>query len=231
MRLAEWKSRDRCSARSGEQDDLDNRNATSPVQEPPARGRRRPCPGASARRGFRHRVRFPYGIGASPFVAGWIEDRRQLKPVTRGEASCQRHHLRHHLTRSCGTIGDPYQTSGPAPTSRTARRQPTSTPDPAYGGPRRDFRSSTSCRPAPTNVHKTAERGRRRERANDDHPCHHFSRIMNALCPCGHPASEHDRQADRFCAATRAGQLLRNCICVPLPSAPLDRLASRDRLK
>jgi hypothetical protein len=50
---------------------------------------------------------------------------------------------------------------------------------------------------------------------------------VDAHCGCGHPVDEHDRVAQRFCAATRSGQLVRRCVCVPASSAALDRLTGR----
>jgi hypothetical protein len=35
------------------------------------------------------------------------------------------------------------------------------------------------------------------------------------LCLCGHPLQRHDRIAARYCEATIAGALQRNCICPP----------------
>jgi hypothetical protein len=50
---------------------------------------------------------------------------------------------------------------------------------------------------------------------------------VDAHCGCGHPVDEHDRVAHRFCAATRSGQLVRRCVCVPASSEALDRLTGR----
>lgn len=53
---------------------------------------------------------------------------------------------------------------------------------------------------------------------------------MSWPCACGHAAGDHDRQADRYCAATRANDLVRTCICVPAPTTPRDRLAGHYQL-
>ncbi len=50
---------------------------------------------------------------------------------------------------------------------------------------------------------------------------------ITVACGCGHPSDDHDRVAQRFCAATRSGQLVRGCVCVPAVSAALDRLNGR----
>ena len=44
----------------------------------------------------------------------------------------------------------------------------------------------------------------------------------DAPCPCGHSANEHDSLASRYCRATIAGGLDRNCMCVTV-SVPLYR--------
>jgi hypothetical protein len=51
--------------------------------------------------------------------------------------------------------------------------------------------------------------------------------LVKGECGCGHPFDGHDRVAQRFCAATRSGQLVRNCICVPAVGAALDLLTGR----
>jgi hypothetical protein len=33
------------------------------------------------------------------------------------------------------------------------------------------------------------------------------------LCTCGHPESEHDVVARRYCSATSSADLVRGCIC------------------
>jgi hypothetical protein len=55
----------------------------------------------------------------------------------------------------------------------------------------------------------------------------HAGGPVPSACDCGHPAEEHDRVAQRFCAATRASQLARGCVCVPAVSAALDRFTGR----
>jgi hypothetical protein len=52
----------------------------------------------------------------------------------------------------------------------------------------------------------------------------HAGAAAEVECACGHSSDKHDRVAQRFCAATRSGQLLRNCVCVLPVSAALDRL-------
>ncbi len=61
---------------------------------------------------------------------------------------------------------------------------------------------------------------------------------LPAACHCGHPISEHDRIATRYCAATtdtspaEPGHThTRTCICVPTPSSPLDRHNGRGQLE
>ncbi|MCE6996185.1 RGCVC family protein [Saccharothrix sp. S26] len=40
------------------------------------------------------------------------------------------------------------------------------------------------------------------------------ARQAEGSCPaCAHPATAHDALAQRFCAATRAGDLHRGCLC------------------
>jgi hypothetical protein len=60
-----------------------------------------------------------------------------------------------------------------------------------------------------------------------DQPAQIHDGAAQGECACGHPLDDHDRVAHRFCAATRSGQLLRGCICVPAVSAALDRLTGR----
>lgn len=36
-------------------------------------------------------------------------------------------------------------------------------------------------------------------------------------CGCGHHDKAHDKIAARFCAATQAAALTRNCVCHPAP--------------
>jgi hypothetical protein len=58
----------------------------------------------------------------------------------------------------------------------------------------------------------------------------HAGGAQPGTCACGHPEDEHDRVAQRFCAATRSNELLRSCVCVPAVSAALDRLNGRGML-
>lgn len=39
-----------------------------------------------------------------------------------------------------------------------------------------------------------------------------------AECPCGHPRANHDAIATRYCEATTAGALPRDCICSATPA-------------
>jgi hypothetical protein len=110
-------------------------------------------------------------------------------------------------------------------------------PDPA-GPPFERMVASTedSCSPTPVVAapgnDSASARTRPQVGVDHDHPRIQFAstgRPMTWPCACGHPASDHDRTADRFCAATRAGQLLRGCICIPADNAVLDRLTGRER--
>jgi hypothetical protein len=47
------------------------------------------------------------------------------------------------------------------------------------------------------------------------------------LCGCGHDADQHDKMADRYCAATLAGGLQRGCICAAAGGTVLDRYTGR----
>jgi hypothetical protein len=49
----------------------------------------------------------------------------------------------------------------------------------------------------------------------------------DTLCQCGHPLDEHDLVASRYCRATVAGGLTRDCMCGPSPVAGRERRAYR----
>jgi hypothetical protein len=38
------------------------------------------------------------------------------------------------------------------------------------------------------------------------------------LCRCGHPSAGHDAIGTRYCAASSGGDLVRGCICGPVPA-------------
>jgi hypothetical protein len=40
-------------------------------------------------------------------------------------------------------------------------------------------------------------------------------------CACGHPFTQHDSIASRYCAATASGGLQRGCICAAVLVEPL----------
>jgi hypothetical protein len=42
---------------------------------------------------------------------------------------------------------------------------------------------------------------------------HADERPESEICSCGHPRSLHDSIATRYCDATAAGELIRDCVC------------------